>query len=149
MSTSVEHQAANITPPLMNSAAMKCIGVVLGTGASQVLDLETYFAEFDNGEFLTLVADGAKFYVALAENAAGSINPVATGTGATVCMVIPDGTQLPFRPVAGEVKATGISTQVRYTQLHYRVNTSVSTGFLRMYRSSLQNLQGVERFPAP
>ena len=53
-------EANNVTPPLKNSTAMKCIAVLIFTPTTQTQDLTALFAKFDNGHYLTLQADGGK-----------------------------------------------------------------------------------------
>ena len=55
-----------------------------------------------------------------------------------------------MRPVFGEERGTGIATLVTYNILHFKsATTGASTGFLRMYRSSLSQSQEAGAFRAP
>jgi hypothetical protein len=137
-------EAENITPPLRNTTGLTCMYVLMCTPTSQSIDLKTIFGKHDNGHFFTLQADGAKCYVAFASNGSGSISETATGGGATVCWPIPDGGQLPYRPVGGRETATGYATLASYPFLHYK---GAATGYLRIYRSSLGLTQSVDQFP--
>jgi len=141
-------EANNVTPPLKNSTAMKCIAVLIYGPATQTQDLTALFGNLGNGHYLTLQADGGKCYVAFG-TLAGTIDESATGNGATVCFPIADGQQLPVRPVSGNERATGIATLVNYNILHYKGATGAATGYLRMYRSSLTGNQDAGVFGAP
>lgn len=141
----VEFEASNVTPPLKNSGAMKCVAN-LGVGTStQTVNLTTLFGALSNGHYVTLAADGGKVYIAFG-GTAGTIDETATGVGATVCWPLPDGAQLPVRLLAGKETGTGVSTLVSYNVLHYK---GTSGTYLRVYRSSVAAGQGSEQFPAP
>jgi hypothetical protein len=142
-----EYEAANQLLPLKNTDAMKALGNVLADGTSRTLDLSTYFAQLDAGHFLTLIADGAKVYVAMG-HAAGTIDEAAVGNGATVCVPIPDGSAMHGVPIYGRTVATGIATTLAFRTLHYKT-AGTATGYLRMYRSSLAPNQGAGEFKAP
>ncbi len=144
----VTYEANNVTPPLKNSTAMKCIAVLIYGPSTQTQDLTTLFAKLDNGHYLTMQADGGKCYVAFGSSA-GTIDESAVGTGPTVCFPIADGQALQVRPVFGEERATGIATLVNYNFLHFKGATGAATGYLRMYRSSLSPNQEAGMFRAP
>jgi hypothetical protein len=142
-------EANNVTPPLKNSTAMKCIAVLAFSPASLTQDLAQFFAKLDNGHFLTVRADGGKCYVAFGSSA-GTIDETAVGTGPTVCWPLSDGESMHVRPVFGEERATGIATLVsNYNILHYKGPTGTATGYLRLYRSSLNQNQEAGLFRAP
>lgn len=142
-------EANNVTPPLKNSTAMKCIAVLAFSPTSSSIDLSTLFAKLDNGHFLTLRADGGKCYIAFGSSA-GTIDETAVGTGPTVCYPLADGESLPVRPVFGEERATGIATLVNgYNFLHMKGPSGAATGYMRMYRSSLSENQDAGLFRAP
>ena len=154
--SSVEFEAANITLPLKNisallgsgdnAGAIACIAAItVGTG-STTTDLATLFDGLEKGHFLTFQADGSKVYIAL-DAAAGTIDKDATGSGATVCWPIPDGTSLSGRLLGGRRVPTGrVATMTLQTILHHQ---AVATCTLRIYRSSVDSGQGTEQFPAP
>lgn len=145
-----EFQASNVTPPLKNTTAMKCIAVFAVGPTVQTVDLDTLFGNIDNSNFLTLRADGAKVYVAFGSSA-GTIDDRATGTGETVCWPVADGENFPVIPIGGReiFPSGGVATgAVRYEVMHYKTPTGVS-GYLRLYRSSTQRGRGSEDFPAP
>jgi hypothetical protein len=142
----IVNEDSNITPPLKNTTGLKCIHVLRCTPTSQVVDLRTVFGLAQTSHFYTLQADGVKCYVAVSSNDQGSIDETALGNGATVCWPIPDGGQLPYRPIAGQELATGYATQASYPYLFYK---STATGYLRVYRSSVAPGQGVEQFRPP
>lgn len=141
----VEMEAANITPPLKNTAALKCIAVLQATPSNQTQDLSALFGRLTNGHFLTLKADGGKVYVAFG-TLAGTIDETATGTGVTACWPITDGGELPVRLMGGREVATNIATLCSYNILHFKAS---ATCYLRLYRSSVAQGQGSEQFPVP
>lgn len=141
-------EANNVTPPLKNSVAMKCIAVLIYGPSTQTVDLNTLFGKLDNGHYLTLRADGGKVYVAFGSSV-GTIDEVATGNGITAAWPIADGENLPVRPIFGEERATGVATLVNYNVLHFKGATGAATGYLRMYRSSLSQNQEAGMFRAP
>ncbi len=146
-------EANNVTPPLKNTTAMKCIAVLIAGPSSQTVDLGALFGNPASGHYYTAVADGVKCYVALGA-AAGSIDETAWGqstlaTSTLACMAIADGTQLPFRLIGGQQTATSISTLTFNTVLHYKSPTGTATGYLRIYRSSVGPTQGLEQFKGP
>jgi hypothetical protein len=67
-----EYQASNVTPPLKNTSAMRCIAVLLVGPTVTTVDLDTLFGKLDNSNYLTLRADGAKCYVAFGSSAGHS-----------------------------------------------------------------------------
>lgn len=144
----VTYEANNVTPPLKNSNAMKCIAVLIYGPTTQTQDLTALFGRFEAGHYLTLRADGGKCYVAFGTNA-GSIDESATGSGATVCFPIADGENLPVRPTYGEERSTGVATLLAYNVLHFKGATGAATGYLRMYRSSLSPNEDAGFFRAP
>lgn len=142
-------EANNVSPPLKNSTAMKCIAVLIYGPSTQTQDLTALFSNLGNGHYLTLQADGGKCYVAFGTNP-GTIDESATGTSAQACFPIADGQQLPVRPVsAGNERATGVATLCTYNVLHYKGATGAATGYLRLYRSSLNQNQDPGVFGAP
>jgi hypothetical protein len=145
-----EFQASNVTPPLKNTTAMKCIAVFAVGPTVQTVDLDTLFGSIDNGNFLTVRADGAKVYVAFGSSA-GTIDDRETGTGTGACGPVADGENFPVIPIGGReiFPSGGVATgAVRYEIMHYKTPTGVS-GYLRLYRSSTQHGRGSEDFPAP
>ena len=145
-------EANNVTPPLKNTNAMKCIWNGIAGPSVQTLDMRTVMgatnAYVDGSHYLTLAADGRKVYVAFGSSA-GTIDPNAIGNGITVCWPIPDGTTRDVRPVSGYERATGVSTLCAYNVLHYTTGTGASSGYLRLYRSSLGPGQDAGEFKAP
>lgn len=145
-----EFQASNVTPPLKNTTAMKCIATLLAGPTVQTVDLDTLFGSIDNSNYLTMRADGAKVYIAFGSSA-GTIDDRETGSGAGVCWPVADGENFPVVPIGGRevFPSGGVATgAVRYEVLHYKTPTGVS-GYLRFYRSSTQRGHGSEDFPAP
>lgn len=146
----IDYEALNVTPPVKNTGAVKCIAVLAVTTTSQSQDLTALFGSLGTGHYLTLAADmpanaGKTVYYAFGCNA-GTIDETATGTGVTVCYPIPDGQEKPYRLITGKDIGTGIATLTQYTTLHYKGS---ATGFLRIYRSSVGALQDTTQFPAP
>ncbi len=145
-----EYEANNVTPPLLNSAAMKCQANLLADHTARSQYLPSLFGQLGNGHYLTLQADGAKICVALSPSQTPSaVDERTTGNANTVCWPIPDGVSIPVVPISGREVATGIATQVQYNYLHYITTSTGVTGYLRMYRSSTGPNQGSEAFPAP
>lgn len=145
----VTYEANNVTPPLKNSTAMKCIAVLIYGPTTQTQDLTALFGRLDSGHYLTLQADGGKCYVAFG-SVAGTIDESAVGNGNNVCFPIADGQQLPVRSgMYGDERATNIATGVNYNILHYKGPTGAATGYLRMYRSSLNSNEDAGMFRAP
>lgn len=148
MSSAVEYEAMNAIAPLKNTDGMKCIAVLAVTQSSQVVDLLAQFGTLKH--FITLQADSRpadeKVYIAFGINDAGSIDETATGTGATVCYSIPDNQELPIRIPTHREVATGIGTLAAARYLYWKGSAS---GYLRVYRSSLEPGQDSREFKAP
>ena len=147
----VTYEANNVVPPLKNSAAMKCIAVLIYGPATQTQDLNLLFAKLDQGHYLTLKADGGKCYVAFGSSA-GTIDETATGNANTTCWPLADGERLDVRPTFGEELSTGTpmyKTQATYNILHFKGATGAATGYLRIFRSSLSPNQEAGFFRAP
>ena len=148
-----EYEAANIIPPLENSAAMKSQANIVVSNAGVIQGLSGLFGgTLGDGHFVTIQADGAKIYCKLAPNSAASAggDAFATGSGTGIVYPIPDGVQLSFRPVMGREVATGVATHCRYDFLHLRVASGgVATAYARVYRSSLAPTQDAGVLKAP
>lgn len=142
-----EKSAYTINLPLQNSDRMKCIAVLQATTTAAVQDLTQLFDELGSGNFLTLVADGGKVYVALGGNSTPAISSTATGSGNTVCVPIADGKDIAGIPLSGREVASGFGvTNVFYKNLHYQGST---TCYLRVYRSSTVNNDPGASFKRP
>lgn len=144
----IEQEASNITSPLKNTDAMKCIAVLAVTVATQTQDLEELFENAGAGHYFSLEADGTKVYFAFGATP-GSLDERATGNGNTVCYPLADGAEKHFRLVSGRETSTNIATLSFYKHLHWKCATGTATGYLRIYRSSLGPSQGSEQFKAP
>ncbi len=145
-----EYEAANITPPLQNSPAMKCIGALLADHTARTQDLSAMFARLGAGHFLTIQADGAKVYVAFSPNAsATAIDERAVGFGDAVCYPIPDGAEKAVIPIGGRVVGSGSATGLDFKHLQYMTGATGVTGMIRLYRSSLAPNQDAGEFKAP
>lgn len=146
----VEFEAYNVTPPMKNTTGLKCIGAVIVTQTSQAINLSDYFGRLGDGHFITFQADGAKVYLAFASNDQGTVSEVASGNGASVAWPIPDGQQQPFRLIGGRERSTGYVTNINCASgivVHAKLAQSgAATGWLRFYRSSVGETQGVEQF---
>jgi hypothetical protein len=144
-------EAANITPPLKNTNAMKCIAVLSVTTSSQSQDLELLFARLGAGHFMTVKADmpansGARVYVAFGATP-GTIDETSSGTHNNACWPVIDGEELHVGQVpSGREIATGIATNSYYKYLHWKGS---ATGYLRLYRSSFAPGQDAGEFRAP
>ena len=150
MSSPREYEAANVTPPLKNTALMKCILAVPFSPVNQVISLTDYFGNYGDSHFYTVQADGGKCYLAWG-GASGLIDPVATGVASGVCWALADGANINFIPVGGRDApvGTGAATGTAYNLLHYRSPSGGATGFLRMFRSSLGQGQDASMFKIP
>jgi hypothetical protein len=145
----LQFQAYNTIAPYKNTSGLASEAAVLITQNSQAINLSDYFGGLSAGHYITLQADGAKVYVAAAANSVGTINEQDQGAGVGVCWPIPDGQQLPVRILGGRELGTGYATQVQYASgiiLHAKLALSgVATGFLRMFRSSVDETQGISQ----
>lgn len=146
---SVEFEAYNLIAPYRNTTGLASQAAVVIGQASQSINLSDYFGSLGAGHFVTLQADGAKIYVQLASNTVGTLNEQDQGAGVGVAWPIPDGQQLPMRIIGGHEMGTGYATQVQYASgIIIKAKLALSgaaTGFLRMYRSSVAETQGVEQ----
>jgi len=141
----VEFEAANITAPLQNSAAMKNIVSIYATPNAAYTDLSKLFGQMHSGHYYTLQADGSKVYFAMSSVPTGAVS-TTVGTGLNQAWPLPDGVEKSFRIPNGREVATGVATQMVYKYLQYK---AVATCTLWIYRSSVGPTQGVEQFPAP
>lgn len=147
---SVEFEAFNIIAPYRNSTGLASIANLVVSGTPTAFNLSDYFGGLGEGHFFTLQADGAKVWVAIGSNNVGSINEFAQGASNQACFPIADGSQLPMRIVGGREMGTGYATLVQYASgaiLWAKCATSAGTGFLRVYRSSVAETQGLSRLP--
>lgn len=140
-------QAYNVLPPYRNSTGLASQANVVVTQTSQAINLSDYFGNLGAGHFITLEADGGKVYVAIGSNNVGVIDEMAQGVGSQVSFPIPDGQQLPMRILGGRELGTGYTTNVQYASgiiIFAKLPISgVATGYLRMYRSSVDETQGI------
>ncbi len=141
-----EYEAANVTPPLLNSTAMKNQVNIQVTPTAASVDLGTLFGQIGTGHFFRLQADGAKVYIAFGPNATGSISSSAVGTGTTVCFPLSDGVPYDYKVISGWETATGVATMCVYKHLKFQGSATCT---LRIHRSSAGPNQGSEAFPAP
>lgn len=145
-----EKQAYAINLPLQNSDRMKCIAVLTATTTAAAQDLTQLFAELDSGNFLTLVADGGKVYVALGASSGTAISELTTSTGNAACWPLHDGKDIAGIPLGGREVASGYGvTNVFYKYLHYKVAAGGNTTYLRVYRSSTTNNDPGKTFKRP
>jgi hypothetical protein len=147
--SSIATEAYNIIPPYRNSTGLASQVNIVVSQTSQAINLSDYFGSLGAGHFITLEADGGKMYVSLAANSVGTIDEMAQGVGSSVCFPIPDGQQLPMRILGGRELGTGYATNVQYGSgviLFAKMPISgVATGYLRIYRSSVGDTQGIEQ----
>jgi hypothetical protein len=147
-------QAYNTVAPYRNSSGLASQAAVIVTQNAQTFNLSDYFGALGTGHYITFEADGGKVYIAIASNTGGpAINEQAQGAGNQICFPIPDGQQLPVRILGGREVGTGYATYVQYASgiiVHAKLALSgVATGFLRMYRSSTDETQGIGQFKPP
>jgi hypothetical protein len=151
-------QAYNVLPPYRNSSGLASQANVVVSQTSQAINLSDYFGGLGAGHFITLEADGGKMYVAIGSNNVGTIDEQAQGVGSSVCFPIPDGQQLPMRILGGREVGTGYATYVNYASgiiiFAKMMISGVATGYLRIYRSSVDETQGIGQlkpkgFPNP
>lgn len=144
-----EKAAFDINLPLHNSNEMKCIAVIAVTDAAAVQDLSSLFSNLDTPDFLTLIADGTKIYIAFAGTDATSIDRTSTGTNNAACWPIPDGTYISGNLPSGREVYTNLgATLTNFYRLHHRAASGTS-GFLRVYRSSHQDHDVGRNFKRP
>lgn len=142
-----EKQAYAINLPFQNSDRMKCIAVLVASSTAAVQDLSELFGELDSGNYLTLVADGGKVYVALGGASTPAVSSTATGTSNQAAWPLPDGKDVAGIPLQGREVASGFGvTNVFYKYLHYQGST---TCYLRVYRSSTTNQDPGASFKRP
>jgi hypothetical protein len=154
--SSIEHEALNVVPPLVNSAAMKSQAALPVSSTVQHQYIPSLFGRLGSGHYLTVAADmsssTAKLWFAVGPNSTGALDPRATatrnipGSDEGLCWPLPDGQHLDFRIPGGTQQATGVSTGCQYDWLHWCGN---ATGVLRLFRSSLAPAQGTDQFGAP
>lgn len=158
MTSQVEYEALNVVPPMRNATGIRGIANVVVSTTSQDINLADHFGNIGAGHYFTFQADGAKIYVAFGPGA-GAINDQEQGAGSGVCFPIADGQSLPVRLLGGNLRTPAYGSQVAYaTQMlvgsGYFVKAKLalsgaSTGFLRIYRSSVGPDQDVSQFPLP
>jgi hypothetical protein len=147
-------QAYNTVAHYRNSSGLASIAAILVTQAAQAINLSDYFGNIGAGHYFTFEADGGKVYIAAASNTGGpAINEQTQGGGPSVCFPIPDGQQLPMRFLGGREVGTGYATNVTYASgiiiMAKLALSGVATGFLRIYRSSTDETQGIGQFKPP
>lgn len=149
-------EAYNVIPPYRNSTGLASQAAVVVNQAGVNINLSDYFGALGAGHFFTFQADGAKIYVQLCANSGGvAANEQDQGSGAGVAWPIPDGQQLPMRFLGGREQAAtgGYATLVNYASgIIVRAKLPLSgaaTGFLRIYRSSVGETQGLEQLKPP
>lgn len=152
----IEHEALNVVPPLLNSTAMKSQAALPVSSTICHQYLPSLFGALGSGHFLSAMADmsssSGKVWFAIGPNSTGNLDPVATPTANTgssdagLCWPLPDGQKLDFRLPSGRQVSTLMATVCAYEWLHYCGNM---TGVLRIYRSSLAPAQGTEQFGVP
>lgn len=148
----VEFEAANIVAPLENSSAMKSQANLAVSNASGLsFGMSGLFgASWGDGHYYTLSAQGAQILVKFAPNESTCIDGFATGTDSKVAFPIADGAMVSVRIPPGRETATGVATMVNYGYLHARVvSGGVASGYLRVWRSSLDPRHDAGFFRAP
>jgi hypothetical protein len=149
----VPFEAFNVIAPYRNSTGLASQACLVVSGVAQAFNLSDYFGALGEGHYFTIQADGVKMYVAIGANSGGqAIDETAQGSGPRVCFPIADGQQLPMRISGGRELGTGYATMVQYNSgiiLHAKCATSAGTGFLRIYRSSISENQGLEQLRPP
>lgn len=146
--SSIATESFNIIPPYRNSTGLASQANIVVSGVSQAVNLSDYFGGLGEGHFFTIQADGVKIYISIASNNIGSINQEDQGVGSGVCFPIADGQQMPFRIQGGRELGTGYATNVQYASgviLFAKCATGSGTGFMRIYRSSVSDTQGLEQ----
>ncbi len=146
-------RAYNTIVPYKNTSGLASQAAIVVSTTSQAIPLSDYFGNIGSGDYFTLQADGAKIYVSGAFNSIGTINEQEQGRGVGVCFPIPDGQQLPVRILGGRQVSTGYATGAQCATgffLHAKLALSgAATGFLRIYRSSVAEAQGIEQLKPP
>lgn len=172
----LEFESYNVTAPMQNTPGMKCIAAVLINQNDTAINLSDYFGKLGTGHYFTLQADfqsgsgSQKIYVAFASNTVKTLVTAEAGAGSGVCWPIPDGTLLPVRVLGGMERSSGVSTGtatgsasaaqtwystfVQYNSgiiIHAKIPSFIGsgaspTGWLRVFRSSVGQTQGLEQF---
>jgi hypothetical protein len=151
---SVPFQAYNVIAPYRNTSGLSSQAAVVINQAGVNINLSDYFGGVAAGHFFTFIADGATVYIQIAPDAGGAaLDEQAQGGGVNVCWPIPNGQQLPMRILGGRQVGTGYGTQIPYASgVIVRAKLAISgaaTGFLRIYRSSVDETQGVGQLKPP
>lgn len=152
-----EFEYCNHIAPLKNSLALRAQVKLATSPASQSIDLRTVFGTgmMGRGHFLSVAADcptgTGRVYIAFGSSA-GTIDPMAVGTGPSVCYPIFDA-NVPERfqltggdERAGSLGGTGVATLTSYTHLHYVNPTYMPSGLLSLTWSSLSPTQNSSEF---
>jgi hypothetical protein len=142
-------ESFNIIPPYRNSTGLASQANIVVGPTSKAINLSDFFGGLDKGHFITVQADGAKLYIAIGSNDIGAIDQDAQGAGPSVCFPVADGAQLPMRILGGREVGTGYATMVQYASgvilWAKTASSGTATGFLRIYRSSVSETQGIEQ----
>lgn len=145
----LQFQAYNVLAPYRNSTGLASQANIVVSQTSQAINLSDYFGGITAGNFFTFKADGSKIYVSIGSNNVGGIDEMAQGVGNQVCFPIPDGQTMPMRILGGREVGTGYATMVNYASgaiVFAKLPISgVATGYLRIYRSSVDETQGIEQ----
>lgn len=100
MTTSVEFEAENILPPIINGSGLGAksrIGAFASAGASTRTNLATYLSDWDDGHFITLVAT-ENLYVFFNNANSGTVDETqVTAAHAGVGWLIPAYSYFHFR----------------------------------------------------
>lgn len=128
------NRAASVTPPVIGGDTPNVWVIAGATSHAQVAVPSDWY-----GQYLTLHADGADFYVAFSESATAEVSPTATSTitskafsaqGTTVCEKIPDGGKL-------NIDLARLTAHRDQSKALYLVfEASATSSYLRITRSS-------------
>jgi hypothetical protein len=151
-----EFEYVNQIVPLKNSLALRAQANILTTNAPTSIDLRTIFGTgmIGRGHYLTIQADcptlTGRIYIAFGSSQ-GTIDPMAVGTGPTICYPLLDGLKDRFQLTGGSERAgslggTGVATLTEYPWLHFCNPSYMASGMLRLNWSSLASTQNSSEF---
>lgn len=126
MPSQVEVEAANIIAPGVNGIGLHArnrIGAIATSTTSARANLATYISDYDDGHYLTFVADGGDVYIAFTNADSGVIDQTTVTAGnAAVCWKLSADVPQHFRILEN------------FTWLIHKASTGTPT--LRFYLSS-------------
>ncbi len=150
-------EAYQVTAPYQGSSGLAAVANIAVSQTARAINLSDYFGNLGNGHFYSVQADGAKVYIAVAPHDKQAIADNTQGSGPAACFPIQDGQTVPFVIPGGRTVGTSYGTNINFASgiiLWAKVASALPTGgsptgFLRIWRSSVGQTQGLEQFPPP